>query len=54
MLLFAKELKFEDAQKRKLSLEALESLDTLQVVRDGVKGNYFVIQILEKYDHIYL
>jgi len=30
----AAELKFEDAQKRKLSLAALESLDALQVVRE--------------------
>jgi excinuclease UvrABC nuclease subunit len=34
---FAENLQFEEAQKRKLSLEALSSLDTLQVVRDGVK-----------------
>lgn len=51
---FAANLQFEEAQKRKLSLEALDSLDTLQVVRDGVKGDYFVIQILEKYDSTYI
>lgn len=50
----AKNLEFEQAQKYKLSIEALESLDTLQVVRDGVKGNYYVLQILEKYEKIYL
>lgn len=54
MLQLAKTLHFEEAQKRKLSLEALESLETLQVVRDGVKGNYFVVQVLEKYEHMYI
>jgi len=51
---FAKNLQFEEAQKRKLSLEALESLDTLQVVRDGVKWDFFVMQILEKYENTYV
>lgn len=51
---FAENLQFEEAQKRKLSLEALESLDTLQVVRDGVKWDFFIIQILQKYDNSYV
>ncbi len=51
---FAANLQFEEAQKRKLSLEALDSLDTLQVVRDGVKGDYFIIQSLEKYENMYV
>lgn len=51
---FAKKLDFEEAQKRKLSLEALESLDTLQVVRDGVKWDFIVIQVLEKYESNYI
>ena len=54
MLSLAKRQLFEEAQKRKTSLEALESLDTLQVVRDGVKWDFIVVQILEKYDHIYI
>jgi len=37
MHLYAKNLEFEQAQKCKISLEALESLDTNQIVRDGVK-----------------
>jgi len=51
---FASNLQFEEAQKRKLSLEALDSLDTLQVVRDWVRGDYFIIQILKKYDNTYV
>jgi len=51
---FAANLQFEEAQKRKLSLEALESLDTLQVVRDWVKWDYFIVQILQKYDNTYV
>ncbi len=51
---YAENMQFEEAQKRKLSLEALESLSSMQVVRDGVKGNYFVIQLLEKYDKYYV
>jgi excinuclease UvrABC nuclease subunit len=34
---FAKKLEFEQAHKCKLSIEALDSLDTNQIVRDGVK-----------------
>ena len=51
---FAKKQEFEEAQKRKISLEALESLDTLQVVRDGVKWDFIVVQIIEKYEHLYI
>ncbi len=51
---FAENLQFEEAQKRKLSLEALSSLDTLQVVRDGVKWDYFIIQTLQKYNNTYV
>ncbi len=54
MLVFAEKMEFEEAQKRKVSLEALESLDTLQVVRDGVSWDYIVVQILEKYENIYI
>ena len=51
---YAKKLEFEQAQKCKISLQALESMDTLQVVRDGVQWEYMVIQILEKYEHLYI
>lgn len=54
MLELAEKREYEEAQKRKLSLEALESLNTLQVVRDWVKGDFIVVQILEKYDNIYI
>ena len=54
MLKHAENQEFEEAQKRKVSLEAIESLDTLQVVRDGVKWEFIVIQVLEKYDNTYV
>jgi len=54
MHLYAKNLEFEQAQKCKISLEALESLDTNQIVRDGVKWNYYILQVLEKYDKIFI
>lgn len=51
---YAEKLEFEQAQKRKISLEALTSLEWMQIVRDGVKGNYFVVQTLEKYEKQYV
>ena len=54
MLSYAQKQEFEEAQKRKISLEALESLETLQIVRDGVRWDFIVIHILEKYDNIYI
>lgn len=51
---YADNLQFEQAQKCKISLEALESLDTLQVVRDWVKWDYLIVQIIEKYENIYV
>jgi excinuclease UvrABC nuclease subunit len=51
---FANNQQFEEAQKRKVSLEALESLDSMQIVRDGVKGEFIIIQILEKYENLYV
>lgn len=51
---YADNMQFEEAQKRKISLEALESLDSMQIVRDGVKGDFMVIQILEKYENTYV
>jgi len=54
MLEFAANKNFEEAQKRKLQLESLESLWNSQVVRDGVQWDYYVIQVLEKYDSSYV
>jgi len=51
---YASKMLFEEAQKRKLALEALESLDTQQVVRDGVKWEYIIVQILEKYESMFI
>lgn len=54
MLSHAEQLRFEEAAKRKVQLEALESLETMQIVRDGVSWNYFIVQILEKYESLYI
>lgn len=51
---YAENLQFEEAQKKKISLEALGSLDSMQIVRDWVKWDYIVVQILEKYENIYV
>jgi len=51
---FAKDLQFEEAHKRKQSLEAIESLDTFQIVREWVKWDFFVVQIFEKYENIFI
>lgn len=54
MLEMAEKMQFEEAAKRKVQIEAIESLDTLQVVRDGVKWDFIVLQVLEKFDKTYL
>lgn len=54
MLERSQELKFELAQRHKVALEALETLEDNQIVRDGVKWNYFIIQVLTKYEGYYL
>lgn len=50
---FAKNLQFEEAQKIKIQIESLQSLDISQNIRDKITGNHDVIHYLEKYDHIY-
>lgn len=52
MLKYAQNLEFEKAEELRQTLAAIASLDTMQIVRDGVKGNYFVVQILDKYDRL--
>ena len=51
---FAKNLQFEEAQKIKIQIESLQSLDISQNIRDKITGNHDVIHYLEKYDHIYV
>lgn len=51
---FAKNLQFEEAQKIKIQIESLESLDISQNIRDKITGNHDVIHYLEKYEHIYI
>lgn len=51
---FAKNLQFEEAQKIKIQIESLQSLDISQNIRDKITGNHDVVHYLEKYDHIYV
>jgi excinuclease UvrABC nuclease subunit len=51
---FAKNLQFEEAQKIKIQIESLESLDISQNIRDKITGNHDVIHYIDKYDHIYV
>lgn len=51
---FAKNLQFEEAQKIKVQIESLQSLDISQNIRDKITGNHDVVHYLEKYDHIYI
>lgn len=54
MQVFAKNLQFEEAQKIKIQIESLESLDISQNIRDKITGNHDVIHYIDKYDHIYV
>ena len=51
---YAKKLQFEQAWKTKKYLESIESLKTTQVVRDGIKWNFDIINYIEKYYKYYL
>ena len=56
MINFAKNLKFEEANKIKNSIESLKSLDIDQNVKDKVNWNYNIINFIEKFDsfHVWL
>ena len=51
---YAKHLQFEEAQKAKNTLDALQSLTVNQIVRDSISGNYNIIHGLEKYDSYFI
>lgn len=53
MLMHAKKLEFEEAQKCKDMLTALTDLEGYQVVQTEVRGNYIAVQFLEKYETLY-
>ncbi|NUJ97811.1 excinuclease ABC subunit UvrC [Candidatus Gracilibacteria bacterium] len=50
----ASELKFEEASELKKDKESLVSLETLQTVRDFVKGDYDVINFIKKYERFFV
>ena len=53
MLAHAERLEFEEAQKCKETLTALNDLESYQVVQTEVRGNYVAVQFLEKYDSLF-
>lgn len=54
MKTYAKELKFEQAQKIKETIESIKILDNSQIVRDFIEWDYDIINYLEKYDKKYI
>ncbi|MCT4617092.1 MAG: excinuclease ABC subunit UvrC [Candidatus Gracilibacteria bacterium] len=50
----SKDLKFEEALKIKQNLEAIEQLDSHQLVRDFVEGNYDIINFVNKYGEFFI
>lgn len=50
----AKNLQFEEAQKIKEKLDSIKILEENQIVRDWVKWDYNVINIIEKFEKIYV
>jgi len=51
---YAKELKFEQAEKLRKDLEAIKILDTKQIVRESVEWDYDIINYCEKFDKFYI
>lgn len=54
MKAFAQELRFEEAQKIKQTIESISSLEISQNMRDSVAWDYNVIHYLEKFDNIFV
>ncbi len=54
MQIYAKKLEFEKAGEIKKDLEAITSLNEIQIVRDFVSGDYDVINYVEKFEKIYI
>ncbi|MDP2090032.1 MAG: excinuclease ABC subunit UvrC [Candidatus Gracilibacteria bacterium] len=50
----AKNLQFEEAQKIKEKLASICILEETQIVREGVTGNYNVINFVEKFDKFHI
>ncbi|MDD2871814.1 MAG: excinuclease ABC subunit UvrC, partial [Candidatus Gracilibacteria bacterium] len=50
----AKNLLFEEAQKYKEKLDSIKILEENQIVRDGVTGDYNIINFIEKFEKTYI
>ncbi|MDD3793936.1 MAG: excinuclease ABC subunit UvrC [Candidatus Gracilibacteria bacterium] len=50
----ASELKFEEAAKLKLDLESIRTLEENQIVRDGISGDYNIINFIEKFEKFFI
>lgn len=51
---YSKNLQFEQASEIKKYLESIDSLKNIQIVKDGIKWNFDIINYIEKYDKYYL
>ncbi len=51
---YAKELKFEDAEKIKNDMISLSILEENQIVRDKINWNYDIINYIEKYNKFFI
>ncbi len=54
MKTLASELKFEQAQKIKETIESIKILDNSQIVRDFIEWDWDIINYIEKYDKKYI
>lgn len=54
MKILASELKFEQAQKIKETIESIKILDNSQIVRDFIEWDWDIINYLEKYNKKYI
>lgn len=54
MLQKAKELNFEEAQKLKEKLDSIKILEENQIVRDWVKWDMYIMNIVEKFEKYYV
>ena len=50
----ASELKFEEAKDIKESIESVQSLENIQIVRDFIDGDFDVINYIEKYEKFFI
>ncbi|MDD3145318.1 MAG: excinuclease ABC subunit UvrC [Candidatus Gracilibacteria bacterium] len=50
----ASELKFEEAGKLKQDIESLKTLEENQIVRDGINGDFNIVNFIAKFEKFYI